>query len=55
VKDVCDWNDGACRCPVVWTVFGATPDNVVYACNAHLGDVVKERATEWVGCWVDRA
>jgi hypothetical protein len=67
MTEQCGWQDkrgNDCARPAVWIVvdphFESTynvnqDDEVVYCCNVHLGDVVKERAVEWVGCWVDRA
>ena len=62
MSEQCGWQDkrgNDCARPAAWEILG-DPDNlvgalVVYCCNVHLGDVVKERAVEWVGCWVDKA
>jgi hypothetical protein len=61
MNETCGWQDkrgNDCARPAVWEILG-DPDNLtdryVYCCNVHLGDIVKERAVEWVGCWVDKA
>lgn len=62
MTDTCGWQDkrgNDCARPAVWEILGnpeMQPDERgVFACNVHLGDIVKERAVEWVGCWVDKA
>jgi len=62
MTEQCGWQDkrgNDCARPAVWAVnriddWDAHVDHV-YSCNVHLGEVVKERAVEWVGCWVDKA
>jgi hypothetical protein len=63
MTEPCSWQDkrgNDCARPAAWCLaatqgYTAREVETVYACNVHLGDVVRERAVEWVGCWVDKA
>lgn len=63
MTEQCGWQGPRgddCARPAKWLVVrdvailaAGTP--AAFACDVHLGDIVKERAIEWVGCWVDKA
>jgi hypothetical protein len=62
MSEPCHWQDkrgNDCARPAAWSVGELNEfDSIVrsvHSCNVHLGDIVRERAVEWVGCWVDKA
>jgi hypothetical protein len=62
MTEPCHWQDkrgNDCARPAAWLVGRLDEEGLVvraaHSCNVHLGDIVRERAVEWVGCWVDKA
>jgi hypothetical protein len=61
MSEPCHWQDkrgNDCARPAAWVIERRNiynDDRMVHSCDVHIGDIVRERAVEWIGCWVDKA